>query len=139
VTGELRGLWRVNQALLEFLQRHQPTMSATLDMDATLIATHKRDALFCYKKFLFCYKKFKAYQPPNCWWAERGAMVYSEFRDCNVPAGLEQLRVLKASLLHLPGGVKKVALRSDTVGYQEELLLYCGRALGQSNSRWVPA
>ncbi len=66
-------------------------------------------------------------------------MVYSEFRDCNVPAGHEQLRVLKASLLHLPGGVKKVALRSDTAGYQEELLLYRGRALGQSNSRWAPA
>jgi len=60
VTEELRGLWRVNQALLEFLQKHQPSTSATLDMDATLIATHKRDALFCYKKF-------EAYQPLNCW------------------------------------------------------------------------
>jgi Transposase DDE domain group 1 len=124
VTEELRGLWRVNQALLEFLQKHQPTTSATLDMDATLIATHKRDALFCYKKF-------KAYQPLNCWWAEQGAMVYSEFRDGNVPAGHEQLRVLKASLLHLPDGVKKVALRSDTAGYQEELLLYCGEGRDQ--------
>jgi hypothetical protein len=119
VTEELRGLWQANQALLEFLQKHQPTTSATLDMDATLIATHKRDALYCYKKF-------KAYQPLNCWWAEQDAMVYSEFRDGNVPAGHEQLRVLKESLLHLPSGVKKVALRSDTAGYQEELLLYCG-------------
>ena len=46
-------------------------------------------------------------------------MVYSEFRDCNVPAGHEQLRVLKASLLHLPGGVKKVALRWDTAGIEK--------------------
>jgi len=53
-------------------------------------------------------------------------MVYSEFRDGNVPAGHEQLRVLKVSLLHLPSGVRKVALRSDAAGYQEELLLYCG-------------
>ena len=119
VTRELRGLWRVNQALLEFLQKHQPTTTATLDMDATLIETHKREALFCYKKF-------KAYQPLNCWWAEQGAMLYSEFRDGNVPAGHEQLRVLKDSLRHLPDGVKKVSLRSDTAGYQEELLLYCG-------------
>src|SRR5271155_5733328 len=119
VTEELRGLWRVNQALLEFLQKHQPTTSATLDMDATLIATHKRDALFCYKKF-------KAYQPLNCWWAEQGVMLYSEFRDGNVPAGHEQLRVLKDSLGYVPGGVKKIYLRSDTAGYQEELLLYCG-------------
>ena len=93
--------------------------SATLDMDATLIETHKRDALHCYKKF-------KAYQPLNCWWAEQGAMLYSEFRDGNVPAGHEQLRVLKESLRHLPESVKKVALRSDTAGYQAELLLYCG-------------
>ena len=119
VTRELQGLWRVNRSLLEFLQEHQPAASATLDMDATLIGTHKRDALYCYEKF-------KAYQPLNCWWAEQGAMLYSEFRDGNVPAGHEQLRVLKASLPHLPGDVKKVALRSDTAGYQEELLLYCG-------------
>ncbi len=71
-------------------------------------------------------KKFKAYPPLNCWWAEQGAMLYSEFRDGNVPAGHEQLRVLKESLRHLPESVKKVALRSDTAGYQAELLLYCG-------------
>ncbi len=88
-------------------------------MDATLIETHKRDALFCYKKF-------KAYQPLNCWWAEQGAMVYPEFRDGAAPAGHEQLRVLRDSLSHLPEGVKKVSLRSDTAGDQEELLLYCG-------------
>jgi len=109
VTAELRGLWRVNQALLEFVQKHQAAASATLDMDATLIQTHKRDALFCY-----IYKHFKAYQPLNCWWAEQGAMLYSEFRDGNVPAGHEQLRVLKESLRHLPDSVKKVSLRSDT-------------------------
>src|ERR1700677_1627729 len=119
VTKELQGLWRVNRSLLEFLQRRQPATTATLDMDATLIETNKGDALYCYKKF-------KAYQPLNCWWAEQGAMLYSEFRDGNVPAGHEQLRVLKDCLLHLPDKIKKVALRSDTAGYQEELLLYCG-------------
>ena len=119
VTQALRGLWRVNQALLDFLQKRQPAATATLDMDATLIQTHKREALFCYKKF-------KAYQPLNCWWAEQGAMLYSEFRDGNMPAGHEQLRVLKESLRHLPDSMKKVSLRSDTAGYQEELLLYCG-------------
>jgi hypothetical protein len=88
-------------------------------MDATLIETHKRDALPCYKGF-------KAYQPLNCWWAEQGVMLYSEFRDGNVPAGHEQLRVMKDCLRRLPDTVKKVSLRSDTAGYQEELLLYCG-------------
>src|SRR3954447_5123179 len=119
VTEALRGVWRGNQKLLAFFQAHRPSTTATLDMDATLIGTHKRDALHCYKGF-------KAYQPLNCWWAEQGAMLYSEFRDGNVPAGHEQLRVMKESLSHLPDSVKKVSLRSDTAGYQEELLLYCG-------------
>jgi hypothetical protein len=119
MTDELQGLWQVNQALLGFMQTHQPATSATLDMDATLVETHKRDALHCYKGF-------KAYQPLNCWWAEQGAMLYSEFRDGNVPAGHEQLRVMKDCLRYLPASVTKVSLRSDTAGYQEELLLYCG-------------
>src|SRR5580698_5133325 len=119
VTAQLRGLWKVNQVLLGCIQTQQPATSATLDMDATLVETHKRDALHCYKGF-------KAYQPLNCWWAEQGTMLYSEFRDGNVPAGHEQLRVLRDSLRYLPANVTKVSLRSDTAGYQEELLLYCG-------------
>jgi hypothetical protein len=119
VTEALHGIWRANQALLACIQTHQPTTAATLDMDATLVETHKRDALHCYKGF-------KAYQPLNCWWAEQGTMLYSEFRDGNVPAGHEQLRVLKDSLRHLPASVTKISVRSDTAGYQEELLLYCG-------------
>src|ERR1700690_599422 len=119
VTDQLRGLWQVNQALLGCIQTHQPATSATMDVDATLVETHKRDALHCYKGF-------KAYQPLNSWWAEQGVMLYSEFRDGNVPAGHEQLRVLQTSLAHLPASVTKVSLRSDTAGYQEELLLYCG-------------
>jgi hypothetical protein len=119
LTEQLRGLWRVNRTLVEFVQTRQPSGSATLDMDATLIETHKRDALPCYKGF-------KAWQPLNCWWAEQGVMLYSEFRDGNVPAGHEQLRVMKDCLRYLPASVTKVAMRSDTAGYQEELLLYCG-------------
>ena len=119
VKDELRGLWRVNQALLNFIQSHRPSTAATLDMDATPVETHKRDALHCYKRF-------KAYQPLNCWWAEQGTMLYSEFRDGNVPAGHERLRVMTDCLRYLPASVKQVSLRSDTAGYQEELLLYCG-------------
>lgn len=115
----LRGLWRVNQALVSFVQRHRRESVATLDMDATLVETHKRQALYCYKHF-------KAYQPLNTWWAEQGVVVHSEFRDGNVPAGHQQLRVLREGLAALPDGVSKVYLRSDTAGYQQDLLLYCG-------------
>jgi Transposase DDE domain group 1 len=95
----------VNQALLGFLQTHRRVAVATLDMDATLIETHKREALPCYKGF-------KAYQPLTCWWAEHGVVLHSEFRDGNVPAGYQQLRVLKDCLAAAAAiGVTKVYLR----------------------------
>jgi len=53
--------------------------------------------------------------------------LHTEFRDGNVPAGHEQLRVLQEALSLLPAGVEKVRLRSDTAGYQHALLRYCER------------
>ncbi len=52
-------------------------------------------------------------------------VLHTEFSDGNVPAGYEQLRVLKETLALLPEGVEKVRLRSDTAGYQHDLLKYC--------------
>ena len=52
-------------------------------------------------------------------------ILHSEFRDGNVPAGYEQLRVFERSLELLPEGVEQVYLRSDTAGYQCNLLKYC--------------
>ncbi len=87
-------------------------------MDATLAATSKENALYGYKGQ-------KGYQPLNTYWHERGVILHTEFRDGNVPAGYEQLRVLKEALRCLPETVKKVRLRSDTAGYQHDLLRYC--------------
>ena len=93
-------------------------------MDATLVETHKQEALYSYKKY-------KAYQPLTTYWAEADQIVHSEFRDGNVPAGHQQLRVLTEALEHLPDGVEKVMLRSDTAGYQQELLRYCAEGRDQ--------
>jgi hypothetical protein len=114
----LRSLACVNADLVAFVQKHAPCKHATLDMDATLVETHKAEALYCYKKFA-------AYQPLNTYWAEHDLILHSEFRDGNVPAGFEQLRVFKDSLAMLPADVEKVSLRSDSAGYQVELLKYC--------------
>ena len=114
----LQALGRVNADLVGFMQARSPHAVATLDMDATLVETTKRSALWSYKGF-------KAYQPLNTYWAEQGVVLHSEFRDGNVPAGHEQLRVLREALAALPRGVEKVQLRSDTAGYQRELLEYC--------------
>ncbi len=91
----LKGFAGVNRDLLSFVQRNKEQREATLDMDATLIETSKSEAEFCYKGF-------RSYQPLNTWWAEQGLIVHTEFRDGNVPAGYEQLRVLKEALLNLP-------------------------------------
>ena len=114
----LKGLGKVNADLASFVQGRSPQTEATLDMDATLVETQKQDALYCYKKH-------KAYQPLTTYWAEADLIVYSEFRDGNVPAGHQQLHVFREALVHLPSGVDKVMLRSDTAGYQQDLLRYC--------------
>jgi len=114
----LGGFSRVNRDFLSFLQRNNTESTATLDMDATLVETSKTEALFCYQGY-------KSYQPLNTWWCEQGLVLHSEFRDGNVPAGYEQLRVFKEALRCLPDGVKRVRLRSDAAGYQHELLKYC--------------
>jgi hypothetical protein len=114
----LSGLIKVNRDFVASVQKCLPRTEATLDMDATLVATQKEDALFSYKGY-------KAYQPFNVWWAEQELVLHTEFRDGNVPAGYEQLRVCKEALDLLPEGVKNVYLRSDTAGYQHDLLRYC--------------
>jgi hypothetical protein len=114
----LRGFVEVLKVFLSFVQKCRRQEIATLDMDAVLVETQKRDALFCYEGY-------RAYQPLNTWWAEQEVVVHTEFRDGNVPAGYEQLRVLKEALGCLPEGVKKVRVRSDTAGYQHDLMKYC--------------
>jgi hypothetical protein len=117
-SAPLQGLRRVNGHLLNRSQQHGRSPTATLDVDATLDETWKREAKYCYKHF-------KAYQPVNVYWWEQELVVHSEFRDGNVPAGFELKRVLAEALEYLPGGVEKVYLRSDSAGYDHELLAYC--------------
>jgi hypothetical protein len=45
----LEGLAELNTALLASVQRHAAHKEATLDIDATLAETTKREALFCYE------------------------------------------------------------------------------------------
>jgi len=114
----LKGLCKVNTDLVGFVQTNRAEQTATLDMDATLVETEKASALGCYEGYA-------AYQPINTWWAEQGLVVHTEFRDGNVPAGFEQKRVLEEALKSVPKGVTKVRMRSDTAGYQHDLLRYC--------------
>jgi hypothetical protein len=117
-TEPLQGLAQVNRDLVAFVQRRQQEEIATLDVDATLVETIKQEALRSYQGF-------KAYQPLNVYWAEQELLLYTEFRDGNLPAGHEKLRVFQEALAMLPEGVERVRLRSDTAGYHYNLLGYC--------------
>ena len=116
--GHLQALGRVNEDFLRFAQQKSPQYQATLEQDATLVERSKQEALFSYQG---C----KAYQPLTTRWVEQDMVVNSEFRDGNVPAGYENLRVFQHALAVLPDGVVKVYYRSDTAAYQRDLLSYC--------------
>ena len=114
-SDSLKGLRLVNQDLVAAVQARRPVDTATLDIDATLVAVEKREALFCYEGY-------RAFQPLNVYWAEHGLMLHTEFRDGNVPAGFENRRVLEEALDMLPDSVQKVFVRTDTAGYDYDLL-----------------
>lgn len=114
----LRALRQINRDFVAFVQSRSPQSQATLDMDATLVSSQKDQALWCYQKY-------RAYQPFNTYWFEQDLVLDSEFRDGNVPAGHQQLRLLQQALGQLPEGVETVFVRSDTAGYQKDLLRYC--------------
>jgi hypothetical protein len=113
----LKGLWEVHKDFIGYVQRRRPEEEATMDMDATLVETSKEEALWSYKGD-------KAYQPLQAYWHEQDLVVYSEFRDGNVPCGYRQTEVLERALEQLPQGVKKVYVRTDTQGYEQEFLQY---------------
>lgn len=122
VSPMLTALRLTHRELLARIDTAAPQSEATLDADATLKEVFKQSA-HC------CYKGYKAYQPLNIYWAEHDVVLHSEFRDGNVPAGHEILRVLQEALESLPEGVKKVYFRSDSAAYQNALMLYLSKGL----------
>jgi hypothetical protein len=117
MTAGLSGLNKLIAFTINYVQRALKLDTATLNMDATIIRSEKDTAMMTYKGF-------RGYQPFNVQWDETEMMVYTEFRDGNVPAGYEQKRVLEASLDNLPEDIKTVRVRSDSAGYQHDLMRY---------------
>jgi hypothetical protein len=98
-----------------------PKESITLDQDATLIPTCPTER----PEACFCYKGMKANEAFNTFCPEYALMVGTRYSDGNVPAGYRQLDELQRILSYVPEGVEKVSLRSDSAGYQIELMKYC--------------
>jgi hypothetical protein len=108
----LRSLSKVNTAMV---RAAATSTKATLDLDATIIESHKREALWHYKKG-------RGYQPALVLWAEEDLVVADEFRDGNVPAGMEPLTAARRGFAALPPTVVELAFRGDSACYEEHLL-----------------
>ena len=111
----LKGLGKVNTELIGHIQRQAPEEQATVDIDASVHESHKREALWTYEGV-------RGYQPVIAYWAEQGVILADQFRDGNVPAGMGNRQVMRQALAALPEGVKTRYLRGDSALYEQKLL-----------------
>jgi hypothetical protein len=116
--AHLSGFARVHEYLFNKAYELNPLKTITLDQDATLIPTTRHEACFNYKGE-------RSYEAFNTYCPEYDLMVKTRYSDGNVTAGYDQLEELKKVLSQLPEGVEEVLFRSDSAGYQTELMKYC--------------
>ena len=114
--ARLRGLGQVNVEVLKELGRRCPDQKiATIDLDATVIESWKREAQPTYQGGT-------GYQPVVALWAEMNVIVADEFRDGNVAAHTGLLRVAQQAYRALPEGVSERLFRGDSACYEQSLL-----------------
>jgi hypothetical protein len=112
----LRALAQVNQDLVGELGRRCPEQKiATVDLDSTIIESWKKQAKRTYEGVT-------GYQPMLALWAEMNVVLAEEFRDGNVPAQQEPLRVAQRAFAALPETVKEYYFRGDAACEEEALL-----------------
>lgn len=112
----LRALAQVNQDLVQAVARRCAGQKiATVDLDATVIESWKREARRTYEGCT-------GYQPMLALWAELDLVVADEFRDGNVGAQVELLGVTQRALAALPESVEERYFRGDSAYYEQTLL-----------------
>lgn len=116
--GHLKGLGTVLSRLFSFAAARAPREHITLDQDATFIETEERGANWNYRGQ-------KSYQALNTYCPQYDLVAGTRYGDGNVPPGWKQKEELERILESLPEEVKGVSLRSDSAGYQTELLTWC--------------
>jgi hypothetical protein len=122
----LKGFSDVHLHVFQQAYKIKPLSRITLDQDATFTLTETKGALVNYKGF-------SSFETLNLFCPEYDIMLATQFRDGNVTPGFGQLEQLCGVMSSLPEGVEEVYFRSDTAGYQTELLKYC--AIRDENRR----
>ena len=93
-----------------------PGAEVTLDVDAHLVESSKREALPTYEGY-------RGYQPLLVAWAETGLVLADEFRDGNVRAAQNIKELVDKAFGTLPlradGQPWQVAVRSDSAAYEQ--------------------
>jgi hypothetical protein len=117
-SAALGGLGTANRTLVAGVQRGAPAGTATLDVDATLVESHKDAATVAYDGT-------RGYQPVIVLWAEQDLILHEQFRDGHVPAGCGNVRVLEQAVSHLPQGITQIRLRADSALYETAVLRWC--------------
>jgi len=100
-------------------------VAVTIDLDATIIASGKRECLHTYRAARREVPGERGYQPLVALCPEIGMVPWLENRDGNVPASMDNERALGETLLQLPGRVRRVTLRTDGTGYQNNMIRAC--------------
>jgi hypothetical protein len=112
----LRGLAQVNQDVVQAVGRRCAEQKiATIDVDATVIESWKREAKPVYQGGT-------GYQPVLALWAEMDLAVADEFRDGNVGAQMALLGVTKRAFAALPETVEQRCFRGDSACYEQTLM-----------------
>jgi hypothetical protein len=111
----LQGLARVNVEFVHRVAAQGKCTKATLDHDATIQESHKCEAQFHYKGG-------RGYQPSVIYWAEQDLVVADEYRDGNVPAGMNNLPLIQRGFASLPATITELYFRADSACYEETVL-----------------
>ncbi len=114
-TAALEGLGRVNGDLVQRCGERSPDQRiATVDQDATIIESHKQQALPTDEGV-------GGYQPMLAVGAETGRVLGDQFRDGNVPAQMEPLEVARRAFAALPSTVGEYSYRGDAACHESSL------------------
>ncbi len=104
-----------NVAFMHAVAKQTGVTRATLDHDATIQESHKKQSLPHYKGG-------RGYQPSVIHWAEHDLVLADEYRDGNVPAAMSNLPLIQRGFAALPPTITERFFRADSACYEEKIL-----------------
>jgi len=107
----------VAQSVRGYVSTVKPGREVTLDVDAHLVESSKREALMTYEGH-------RGYQPMIVSWAEQELILADQFRDGNVPASKGIKELVDEAYAVLPDRPEgwDVRVRSDSAAYDQDVL-----------------